>query len=295
MFNFVGDPSYNMLPEDATREMREQLVRQLGLQDPVLIQFGRFVVNTASGNFGLSYRNGLPVARLIAERLPATLELVICSSAFALVLGIPLGIYTGLNRNGALSRLIQGSSLLGISLPSFVIGILLILIFSVNLRWLPSYGRGEVVQIGWWSTGLLTESGLRALILPTITLGVFQLTLVMRLVRSEILEVMGTDYIKFAKARGLSNGFIHFRYALKGALIPVITVIGMQIGSLIAFAIVTESVFQWPGMGALFIQAIYFGDIPVMSAYLIMVAFMFVALNLAVDISYYFIDPRLRH
>ena len=294
MFNFVGDPTTGMVAEDASTEQQRELRRQLGLDNSVVVQFARFVDRAVRGEFGVSYRNGLPVIQVIGERLPATVELVFCASLLALLGGIPLGIYTGLHRTGKLSRLIQGLSLAGISLPSFVTGILLILAFSVTANWLPSYGRGEVVQLGWWSTGLLTPSGLKALILPSITLGLFQLTLIMRLVRAEMLEVLRTDYIKFARARGLPDRVVHFRHAVKATLIPVVTIVGLQVGSLLAFAIVTETVFQWPGMGLLFMQAVNFADVPVMAAYLVLIAFMFVALNLIVDISYFLIDPRLR-
>ena len=294
LFNYVGDPINNMVGQDATAAQREAMRQQLGLNDPFPIQFARFVGNAAQGEFGISYRLGVPVAEVIAERLPATLELVLAAALLALVVGVPLGVYTGLHRHGVVSRLLLTLSLIGISLPTFLIGILLILVFSVWLGWLPSFGRGEVVDLGWWSTGLLTASGRAALILPSITLALFQLTLIMRLVRAEMLEVMRTDYIKFARARGLSNRAINFGHALKNTLVPVITIIGLQIGGLIAFAIITETVFQWPGMGLLFLQAIQFADIPVMSAYLVLVALIFVLINLVVDLLYYVVDPRLR-
>lgn len=294
MFTFVGDPIHNMVGEDVDPAYREQLRTQLGLNDPIPVQFLHFVGRAVHGEFGISYRNSLPVARLISERLPATLELVLCATLFALSIGIPMGVYAGLNRTGFVSQLFQTVSLAGISLPSFVTGILLILFFSVLLNWLPSFGRGQITSLGWWSTGFLTVSGLKALILPSITLGLFQMTLIMRLVRSEMLEVLRTDHIKFARARGLPDRLVHFRHALKNTLIPVITVTGLQVGSLIAFAIVTETVFQWPGMGFLFIQAVDFADIPVMSAYLILVAFLFVIINLVVDLLYFVVDPRLR-
>jgi peptide/nickel transport system permease protein len=293
MCSFIGDPARSMLSEDATAEQYRELKQNLGLDDPVIVQFARFVRRAVRADFGISYRNAIPVSKLIAERLPATVELVVCASLLALAFGVPMGVYTGLRRTGWLSRTIQSLSLTGISLPSFVTGIFLILFFSVILGWLPSYGRGDVLRLAWWSTGFLTASGLKALILPSITLSIFQLTLIMRLVRAEILEVMRTDYIKFARARGLPDRIVHFKYGLKGALVPVVTVIGLQIGSLIAFAIVTETVFQWPGMGSLFIQAVSFGDIPVMSAYLVVVSLIFVVMNLVVDLSYFLIDPRL--
>ena len=185
-------------------------------------------------------------------------------------------------------------SLVGISLPTFLIGILLILVFGVILGWLPTFGRGDVVDLGWWTTGLLTMSGIKALIMPAFTLGMFQLTLIMRLVRSEMLEVLRTDYIKFARARGLTNRAVNFGHALKNTLVPVITITGLQVGSIIAFAIITETVFQWPGMGLLFLQAIQFADIPIMSTYLILIALFFVVINLIVDLLYFAVDPRLR-
>jgi peptide/nickel transport system permease protein len=294
LFNYVGDPINNMVGQEASAEQREAIRKQLGLSDPFPIQFARFAGNAVQGEFGISYRLGVPVAEVIAERLPATLELVFTAALLALVVGVPLGVYTGLHRHGVVSRLLLTLSLVGISLPTFLIGILLILVFSVWLGWLPSFGRGEVVDLGWWSTGFFTASGRAALILPSITLALFQLTLIMRLVRAEMLEVLRTDYIKFARARGLSNRAVNFGHALKNTLVPVITIMGLQIGGLIAFAIITETVFQWPGMGLLFLQAIQFVDIPVMSSYLVLVALMFVVINLVVDLLYYVVDPRLR-
>lgn len=293
LFRYVGDPINNMVGEEVGNEYRQQLREELGLSDPILVQFTSFVQRIAVGDFGVSFRNAVPVSELLMERLPATLELVMCATILALLIGIPFGVYSGIHRRGLLTGIVQVVSLAGLSLPSFVVGILLILLFSVHLGWLPSYGRGEVVKLGDWSTGLLTLSGLKSLILPSITLGLFQMTLIMRLVRAEMLEVLRTDYIKFSRARGLSDKVIHFKLALKNTLIPVVTIMGLQIGSLIAFAIVTETVFQWPGMGLLFIQAINFGDVPVMACYLVLISLMFVAINLIVDLLYYAIDPRL--
>jgi peptide/nickel transport system permease protein len=294
IFRFVGDPIANMVGQDTSVADREKLRQDLGLNDPVAVQFGRFVLDAVQGEFGISYRIGQPVSELIVERLPATLELSIAAALFSLIIGIPMGVYSGLYPRRWLSKAFLTLSLVGISLPTFLIGIILILVFGVQLGWLPTNGRGDVVQLGWWSTGLLTESGLRSLIMPAVTLGLFQLTLIMRLVRSEMLEVLRTDYVKFARARGLSNRAVHFGHALKNTLVPVITIAGLQVGSIIAFAIVTETVFQWPGMGLLLIQAIQFVDIPVMSAYLMLVAFLFVLINLIVDLLYYAVDPRLR-
>ena len=294
LFNFTGDPVSFMVGQDATLEERVRLRAELGLDQPSYVQFGRFVGNVVQGEFGLSLRQGRSVSTLLKERLPATLELSMVAALLALVVGIPLGVYTALKRDTWLAHVLLAASLVGVSLPTFLIGILLILIFAVILGWLPSFGRGETVALGWWTTGLLTKSGLKALILPSITLSLFQMTLIMRLVRSEMLEVLRTDYIKFARARGLTDRTIHFGHALKNTLVPVITITGLQLGAIIAFAIITETVFQWPGMGLLFIQAVNFADIPVMAAYLCFIALVFVLLNLIVDLLYYAVDPRLR-
>jgi peptide/nickel transport system permease protein len=294
MFAYVGDPVAIMLGQDYTQAQRDALIRDLGLDQPFFVQFFRFVANAVQGEFGLSYRLSRPVLDLIAERAPATLELAFTAAALALLVGVPMGIYTGLYRNSWLSRFFLTFSLIGVSLPTFLIGILLILTFAVWLGWLPSFGRGETVKIGGWSTGYLTWGGIKALILPSITLGVFQLTLIMRLVRAEMLEVLRTDYIKFARARGLTNRAVPFGHALKNTLVPVITITGLQLGAIIAFAIVTETVFQWPGMGLLFIQSVGAADIPVMAAYLLLIAALFVTINLIVDLLYFAVDPRLR-
>lgn len=294
LFQFVGDPINQLVGVETGLKEREELRQRLGLNDPWIVQFWRFALNAVQGDFGISYQHKRPVTDLIVNRMPATLELSLISALFSLFVGVPMGVYTGLNRNGFLSKIFMTVSLVGISLPTFLIGILLIFVFSVQLGVLPSFGRGEAVLVGSWSTGLLTSSGIKALILPAITLGLFQLTLIMRLVRSEMLEVLRTDYIKFARARGLSNSAVHFGHALKNTLVPVITITGLQLGSIIAFAIITETVFQWPGMGLMFLQAIQNVDIPIMAAYLILIAFFFVVINLIVDILYYVVDPRLR-
>ncbi len=294
LFRYVGDPINAMVGQDTSQQERDALRDKLGLNDPAPIQFFHFLVNAAQGKFGLSYRTSEPVSRMILERLPATLELSFCASLFVLLFGIPMGVYTGLYPRHWSSRLLQAVSLIGVSLPTFLIGILLILFFSVILHWLPSFGRGQTVDVGGWTTNFLTLKGLEALILPSITLGLFQLTLIMRLVRSEMLEVMRTDYIKFARARGLTNRAINFGHALKNTLVPVITVAGLQLGALIAFALVTETVFAWPGVGQLFIQSVQFSDIPVMAAYLMLIGLLFVVINLVVDLLYFAVDPRLR-
>jgi len=294
LFRFVGDPVIFMLGQDATPEDRTRITAALGLDQPYYVQFAQFVGRAVQGDFGLSLRQVRPVSQLIIERLPATLELSMVAAVFALIAGITMGVYTALRRSTWLSHVFQAVSLIGVSLPTFLIGILLILVFAVILGWLPSFGRGDTVDLGVWSTGLLTVSGLKALILPAITLGLFQMTLIQRLVRAEMLEVLRTDYIKFARARGLPERTIHFGHALKNTLVPVITITGLQLGAIIAFAIITETVFQWPGMGLLFIQAVTFADIPVMAAYLCLIALFFVVINLVVDLLYYAVDPRLR-
>ena len=294
LFNYVGDPVHNMVGQEASTEKRQEIREKLGLNDPVHTQFIRFVGNAVKGEFGISYQLRRPVSDLIAERLPATLELVFISALIAILSGIALGVYTGINRDGYLSNIILIISLFGVSLPTFVIGILFIYLFAVILGILPSFGRGEVVDLGFWNTGFLTLSGIKAIILPSITLSLFQMTYVIRLVRAEMMEILQTDYIKFARARGIQKNIINFKHALKNGLIPVITITGINIGTLVAFSIITETVFQWPGMGFLFINAVHFVDIPIMSAYLIMVAFIFVMINFIVDITYYIIDPRIR-
>ena len=294
LFQYVGDPVVFLLGQDATADQIRELRADLGLDQPFVIQFWHFLVNASQGEFGLSLRQGAKVSRLIAERFPATLELALVAAVMALVVGIPMGVYAALKRGTFISQLFMTVSLLGVSLPTFLIGILLILVFAVNLGWFPSFGRGEVTQLGWWTTGLLTAKGWHHITLPAITLAIFQLTLIMRLVRAEMLEVLRTDYIKFARARGLTNRAVHFGHALKNTLVPVMTITGLQLGGLIAFAIITETVFQWPGMGLLFIQAVTFADIPVMAAYLCLIALIFVVINLVVDLLYFAVDPRLR-
>ena len=294
LFRFVGDPVATMLGQEASAADRAALRDQLGLNDPIIVQFTGFITRAAQGDFGISYRLREPVLPLILSRLPATLELAMISGTIAFLGGVGLGIYTALNRRGWLSNVVMTTSLIGVSLPTFLIGVLLIWVFAVELQWLPSFGRGETVSLGWWTTGLLTPSGRASLILPAITLGLYQMTLIMRLVRAEMMEVLRTDYIKFARARGLSNRAIHFGHALKNTLVPVITITGLQLGSIIAFSIITETVFQWPGVGALFINSVQAVDVPVMAAYLMMIALVFVVINLVVDLLYYAVDPRLR-
>jgi peptide/nickel transport system permease protein len=294
LFNYVGDPINAMVGQDTSLQDREKLRQDLGLNDPIPVRFARFVGQAVQGEFGKSYRTARPVRDMIAEALPATLELAFVAAMFALVVGVPMGVYSGLHPKSWLSGILQAISLVGISLPTFLIGIILILIFAVGMHLLPSFGRGEVVDLGGWTTGYLTVSGLKALILPSVTLGLFQLTLIMRIVRAEMLEVLRTDYIKFARARGLTGRAINFGHALKNTLVPVITITGLQLGQLIAFAIITETVFAWPGVGQLFVTSVYSADMPMMSAYLALIGFLFVTINLLVDLLYFAIDPRLR-
>ncbi|MCV6547162.1 MAG: ABC transporter permease [Cohaesibacter sp.] len=294
MFRFVGDPIDNMLGQERTDADVERLRELLGLNDPFIVQYWDFLTGAIQGDMGVSFRQGRPALDIILERLPATLELATVSAVFAMVMGILLGIYTAINRKGFVTTTILTTSLIGVSLPTFLIGILLIYIFAVELGWLPSFGRGDVVDFGWWTTGLTSWGGIKSLILPAITLGLYQMTLIMRLVRSEMSEILRQDYIRFARARGLTEKTINFRHAVKNTLIPVITVAGLQIGSIIAFSIITETVFQWPGVGLLFIDSVQFVDIPVMASYLMLISVMFVGINFIVDMLYLAIDPRLR-
>ncbi len=294
LFRYVGDPIASLVGQDTRLHEIEELRQRLGLNDPFYVQFARFIGNAMQGEFGISYRLQQPVTELIVSRLPATIELAFASAMIALVFGVVFGVFTALKPKSAASTLVMTLSLIGVSLPTFLIGIGLIYVFAVELQWLPSFGRGQVTDLGWWRTGLLTDSGRRSLILPAITLSLFQLTLIMRLVRAEMLEVLRQDYIRFARARGLSNRAINFGHALKNTMVPVITITGLQLGSVIAFSIVTETVFQWPGVGSLFINSVQVVDVPVMAAYLMFIAFVFVVINLIVDILYYAVDPRLR-
>jgi len=295
MFRYVGDPVNQMVGIETSAAEREQLRQQLGLDDPTIVQALRFLANAARLDFGVSYQFRQPVADLIGARMPATLELAAVASILSLLAGVPMGVYAALRRDSALAKLFLALSLVGISLPTFLTGILLIYVFSVALGWLPSFGRGEVVHVGsWWTTGLLTVSGLKSLIMPAITLALFQMTLIMRLVRAEMLEVLRADYIRFARARGLSERAVHFHHALKNTLVPVMTVVGLQLGSIVAFSIITETVFAWPGMGQLFLQSVQNVDIPIMAAYLLFIGLLFVIINLVVDLLYVAVDPRLR-
>lgn len=294
MFDFVGDPVTAMAGQDTSLVERQRLRQELGLDRDFVTRYAQFLGSAVRGDFGRSYRMAEPVGPLILSRLPATVELSLTAALFALLIGIPAGVYCGLHPRRWSSRLLLVVSLIGVSLPTFLVGILLIFVFAVELDWLPSFGRGDVVQLGWWSTGLLTRSGIKSLLMPAITLGLFQLTLIMRLVRAEMLDVLRSDFINFARARGLSNRAVHFRHALRNTLVPVITITGLQLGAIFAFAIITETVFAWPGMGLLFLQSVQSADIPVMASYLMLVGLVFVLINLVVDLLYFAVDPRLR-
>lgn len=294
MFRFIGDPVAVMVGQETSVEDQDRLREQLGLNDPIIQQYWRFVTNMATGDFGFSYRTRQPIGDMLLDRMPATVELGFVSLLISLIVGIPAGIYTALKKNGFLAQAILITTLIGISIPTFVIGIFLIYFFGVQLGWLPTFGRGEVTEIGWWKSSFFTLKGLEALILPAVTLGIYQLTLTMRLVRSEMQDVLNTDFVKFAVARGINYRSIHYHHALRNSMVPVITIIGLQFGGVIAFSIVTESVFQWPGMGLLLLESIRYVDIPVMSVYLVIIALVFVVINLLVDMAYFVIDPRVR-
>ena len=294
MVRYVGDPVANLLGPEATAADRAEARDRMGLDRPVVEQFVNFVRRAITGEFGISYRYSQNVVTLILERLPATLELAVTSVALAVIVGFPLGIYTAINPDTVPSRVVMTVGLVGASLPTFLVGILLIHLFASHLRILPTFGRGEVIEVGWWSTGFLTLSGVKSLVLPAITLALFYATLIMRLVRVEMLDILQAEYIRFARARGIKSWSIYFRHALKNTLVPLTAVIGLQFGVLISFSIVTESVFQWPGVGLLFISAVQFADIPLISSYLVLVAVIFVSVNMLADLICSALDPRWR-
>lgn len=293
IFSYAGDPVDAMLGDAATETERTELREQLGFNKPFYLRFGDFMIKAAQGDFGRSFRSNEEISTLLVERLPATLELVLVAAVTTLVLGVILGLYTGSHRNGW-SRFILSASLLGVSMPTFMLGLLGIFLFSVHLGWLPASGRPGTVDVGWWTTSLLTLDGWRGILMPAMTLAVFNLGLYVRLVRAEVLEIRTTDYIKFARARGLSEADINRHHVLPNALSPLINVAALNIGTMIAFSLITESVFQWPGLGLMFVNAIGFSDFPVMAAYFMLVALMFVILNLIADILLVIVDPRLR-
>lgn len=298
LFYYVGDPVTALLPLDAALPDRAAMRQELGLDQPVPVQFAYYIGGLLRGNLGLSYQQQRPVADMLAEHLPATLELALLSTAMAIVIGVSFGIFVALARQNVVSHIIMLLSLVAVSLPTFLTAMLLIEVFASSLRWFPSSGRGDVggalVDLGWWTTGLLTAEGWRRLVLPALTLALFQSTLIMRLLRAEMLQVLNSDFIRMARARGLPRRQLYFRHALRNTLVPVVTVVGLQFGVVVAFGIVTETVFNWPGIGHMFVQAVQTADIPVMAGYLLLVALCFVAINLVVDCLYHLLDPRLR-
>ena len=291
--NFIGDPVNMLVSPKAPPEVREQVREELGLNRPILEQYVSFVTNALKGDFGKSYIYKVDVLSLIAQRVPATLELVLVSVVLALVISIPLGVYAGAFPKRKSSTLVMGGSILGISLPSFFIGIMLIYIFSLKLHWFPSSGRGATAPFLGMNFSLFAPGGLKYIILPALTLSVTNIASLVRLTRAGVMENMRQDYIKFARAKGVSTRKVLFGHALKNALIPVITVFGMEIGSLIAFTTVTETIYSWPGLGKLLIDSINSVDRPVIVAYLILTTVLFVFINFVVDLLYTVIDPRI--
>ena len=292
--NVVGDPVDMLINPEADQAEIERVMRDLGLDRPLYEQYGYFVVNALQGDLGNSFIFGEPALKLIVQRMPATFELAIAALLIAIVFGIPLGVLAGLRPEARWSRTIMAGSILGFSLPSFWVGIMMIMLFAVMLGWLPSTGRGETVPVFGIEVSFLTRDGLQHLLLPAINLSLFKLSLVIRLARAGTREVIHQDYIKFARAKGLSEARVVLVHLLKNIMIPVVTVLGLEFGGLVAFSVVTESVFAWPGMGKLIIDSLHELDRPIVVAYLMIVVLMFVIINLVVDIFYSILDPRVR-
>ena len=292
--NVIGDPVDLLVSPDATQAEVEAVKERWGLDRPIWEQYARFLVNAAQGDLGTSFIFGEPALTLIVQRMPATLELAFASLILAVVLGLPLGVYAGLHPDSKASRTIMAGSILGFSLPTFWVGLMLIMVFAVMLGWLPSTGRGDTVLVGGVSLSFLTWDGLKHLALPAINLALFKISLVIRLARAGTREVIHQDYVKFARAKGLSNRRVVLVHVLKNLMIPVVTVVGLELGNQIAFAVVTETVFAWPGMGKLLIDSIELLDRPVVVAYLVVIVFVFIVINLLVDIMYSILDPRVR-
>lgn len=295
IFQFTGDPVVNMVGQYATFEEAEEVRHLLGLDKPLYVQYGRFIWNALHGNFGKSYVTRVPALGLILERFPATFELVTFAVCMAFFMGVALGVIVALKPYAMRNRLIMAGSLGGISIPTFLTGILLIMIFSVYIGVLPAFGRGDTIQLGFWRTGLLTLSGIKHLILPALTLAMYQLAVLLRLTRAGMREVMTEEYIKTAWSKGLPPRKVIFKHALRNVLIPVVTITGLQFGELIAFSIVTETIFQWPGMGNLLLTSIYEGDQPVIVTYIMMAALIIITANIIVDILYAIINPKIRY
>ena len=292
--NLVGDPVDMLINPEADQQEIERVIKDLGLDRPVAEQYWYFLLNAFQGDLGKSFVFGEPALKLIIQRMPATFELALFSLLIAVVFGIPLGVYAGLNPNSKISRTIMAGSILGFSMPTFWVGIILIMFFSVHLGWLPSTGRGEVATVLGITSSVFTLDGLSHIFLPAFNLALFKLSSVIRLARAGTREIILQDYIKFARAKGLSERRVINVHLLKNILIPIVTVIGLEFGSLIAFSTVTETVFAWPGMGKLIIEAIYNLDRPIVVAYLMIIVLIFVTLNLVVDITYSLLDPRVR-
>jgi peptide/nickel transport system permease protein len=292
--NNLGDPLREMVGQGVSEAQRELLRNQLGLNDPFMIKYSRFLVHAMHGDWGTSFIFKKPALDIIMSKLVATLELVFAATFWIIVLSIPLGVYCAIRPRGLGSKLIMGISTIGISVPVFLTAILLMYVFSIELGWLPSYGRGETVNVFGWQSGLFTIDGLKHLLLPSIALSSIMLPLFIRLVRAEMLEALSAEYVKFAWAKGLDKNKVWFRHALKNTMLPLITVGGVQIGSMVAYTILTETVFQWPGTGFLFLEAITRVDTPLITAYVIFVGLVFVVTNTLVDLLYGVINPTVR-
>ena len=296
IFQYLGDPVVTLAGRYATQAQQQQVREMLHLDRPFYVQFVIFIRNALSGDFGMSYVARVPAAQLVIERLPASLELAVTAQLFAVIVGVALGVLAAAYPRARASQAVMTAALFGVSVPTFLVGILFVMVFAVELGLLPPYGRGEVVHVvGPWSTGFLTLDGWRHLLLPALTLGMFQLALLFRLTRNGMLETLNADYIRTAWAKGLSTPVVLFKHALRNVLIPVVTMIGIQFGQLIGFSIVTESIFQWPGAGNLLLTSIYESDFPVVTCYTIVIAILVVGLNTLVDITYALLNPRIRY
>jgi len=296
IFRYMGDPVIAMAGQYATEAERDEIRKIFGLDQPPYVQYWRFLTNALHGNFGISYETRLPALGLIVERIPASAELAASAMVFAFTVGVGLGVLVSANPRSWLSRAVMAGSLGGISIPTFLIGIVLIMVFAVQFGILPPFGRGETVNLGdWWSTNFLSLDGLQHLILPAFTLGMYQLAVLLRLTRSGMREVLTTEYIKTAWAKGLSPARVVFKHALRNVLIPVVTVAGLQFGDLIAFSLVTETIFQWPGLGNLLLTSLYESDQPVIVTYISLVAVFILTINIVVDLLYALLNPKIRY
>lgn len=295
IFQYLGDPVMALVGKNATQQQIREMKERLGLDKPFYIQYVVFLKNAVQGNFGISYIKQRPVMTLIWNRLPASIELASVGIFISFSLGTTLGVFTAIRPKSLLSRFIMAGSIFGISIPSFLIGLILILIFSVQLGILPPFGRGRIIDFGFWKTGLLTLDGWRHIIMPSITLGMYTLAMLLRLTRAEMVEVINEDYIRTARAKGLSNVKVIFKHALRNGLIPVITIASMSFGQLIAFSIVVETIFQWPGTGRLLLDSIFRNDQPIIVAYIILAAVIISGLNLIADLLYGILNPKIHY